>query len=151
MSGPVWQYVMCHHSASPDSDGMDTDAIERYHTEIKQPPWRDIGYHFLVEGVGAGYHTIKGRPLYMFGSHCPTSGMNRKAVGVCFVGNFDEYPMPAAQMEEGAEHIAGLCYSLKIPTSKIVFHGDFKATACPGRYFPKGSLITRVERLMTQH
>jgi hypothetical protein len=136
-----WTHVLVHHSASPDSDDIDRDPIESYH--VNQRGWRAIGYHRVYEIIGDRYHALEGRPLTWSGSHCP--GMNSRAIGVCFVGDFTHEPPPSLQLEVGAIDIAGLCYLGGIPLINILPHRDKRATACPGDSFPMGQLLKRVK------
>jgi len=125
-----WSHVIVHHTASPDSPGLEADNIRRYHLSLG---WRDVGYHYLVEHLEGGFEAVIGRPAFMAGSHSP--GWNSKALGVAFVGNFEDVGPTPAQLDVGAELIASLCYMNEIPIENILGHRDVRATACPGASF----------------
>lgn len=144
MSAPVtrWRRILVHHSAGVDTRECEAHGIRRYHVEARG--WRDCGYHFLVERVGEGWVALMGRPLHWEGSHCP--GQNREAIGVCFIGDFDEEGPPEQALDVGARLIAGLCAVLGIPLDEIHPHRAYRATECPGAAFP----LERLRHLVGQ-
>jgi N-acetyl-anhydromuramyl-L-alanine amidase AmpD len=127
-------HILIHHSAGHDGPGLDYASIKRFHTQEKTPPWKDIGYHAVVEKVGEEYVVVMGRPLHWNGAHCP--GMNAVAYGVCFVGDFTSGSVPDAQLKVGARFVAGLAHQMKIPILNIEPHRDHRSTDCPGKSFP---------------
>ncbi len=149
-----WSYIMLHHSLTKDSQTVSWQAIRRYHVETLG--WLDIGYHFGIELVGSpiignrqllkvrppqdareifegGYEILIGRPLDEEGAHCPE--MNQKALGICFVGNFDEAPVPEEQWKKGVTLVGSLIRLLDIPIPNIVGHRDYSQKSCPGKLF----------------
>lgn len=136
-----WERVLIHHSAGPDTDGLEVDNYRDYHVRVRG--WRDLGYHVVVERIAGGYEVILGRPLNMTGAHCP--GQNTRAIGVCFAGNFEAEPPPRAMLEAAAPVLAGLMDVAEIPTSEIRRHSDYWATACPGASFPMDLLRSLVD------
>lgn len=146
-----WQGAIVHHSATRDGTALDFEQIRRFHME--PPPagrgWRDIGYHAVVERVGDRFQAIDGRPVSLEGAHCPAHGQNRISLGICFVGNWEvQTDMEWGQLLAGAERIAEWCQRFGISTRRITAHRDWKATACPGHYFPMSTLIEAVERIL---
>jgi len=141
-----WIYIMLHHSLTKDGATVSWQAIRRYHKETMG--WRDIGYHFGIELIGdnpppsplnlrgelkGGYEILVGRPLDQEGAHCV--GMNQKAIGICFVGNFDESEVPPEQWKKGIELVRSLLKLLDIPIRYVVGHRDYAAKTCPGKLF----------------
>jgi len=113
-----------------------------------EPPWKDIGYHYGVELIWVnppqspltlrgeskgGYEILVGRNLDEEGAHCV--GMNQKAIGICFVGNFDLAPPPADQWAAGVLFVRSLCRVLDIPITCVVAHRDYATKTCPGKLF----------------
>lgn len=143
-----WDWIVIHHAAQPDRSLFDVAGIRKFH---KDPPpagrgWQDIGYHYLVDRVNDETECILGRPLTMHGSHAPDHGFNRKGIGICFVGNFNEVA-PSTEMLYVAvtRLIRPLCYAYGIPKNQIIGHKDTgKATDCPGKMFDLDELRAMV-------
>lgn len=139
-------HVVVHHSATKDSGSVSVSAIRRYHVETNG--WLDIGYHFLVEEVNGHYEWIAGRAIDESGAHCYQQGMNRKGLGVCFIGNYDDAPPPLAMMQFAARHLQPLLELLGIPLDRehIHPHNEFATyKSCPGKSFPLDRFITLLE------
>ena len=115
--------VVVHHSALEMYDGP--QAIQRLH--MRQRGWADIGYHYLVDGLGQLY---EGRPLNIRGAH--TGGFNTGSVGVCLLGNFDVVEPAAAQLAT-LRALAGYLRDA-FTVTHMAGHRDFQpeATSCPG-------------------
>ena len=135
-----WSYIMLHHSLTQDGQTVSWDAIRRWHmgmhpdSPYQNKPMDDIGYHYGIELVDYHYEVMVGRDLDQDGAHCFQGGMNHKAIGICFVGNFDLAPPPAAQWERGLRFVASLMRILDIPV--VVAHRDFNpGKSCPGKFF----------------
>jgi len=127
-----WRYIMLHHSATQDGATYSWDDIERYHRKVQG--WQDIGYHFGVEQIEDSYAVLVGRPLTMPGAHC--TGMNSRAIGVCFVGNYDLQSPPREMLEVAVRRLIGpLMVLFGIPSSNIIYHRDYAAKSCPGKQF----------------
>lgn len=128
-----WTHIIVHHSATIDSGTFSWAAIRKYHIEIKN--WRDIGYHAGIELIGNEYIVMTGRPLNVKGAHCEGFNMNNKALGFCFVGNYDKAIPPAEMLIKGAAHIKGWMDILGIPTDNVRGHRDYSSKSCPGKKF----------------
>lgn len=126
--------VVLHHAAA---NGVDALTIHAWH---KARGWSGIGYHYYVRKDG----TIeRGRPEWAIGGH--TSGENYHTLGVCFEGNFETDTMPEAQIASGAELLADIFSRYReIATKK---HGNYTATACPGKNFPFDTLHARARAI----
>lgn len=66
--------------------------IQIFHMESKG--WDDIAYSFLVGGDGAVY---VGRGWDFQGAH--TRGYNVKSISIAFIGTFNKYEPPTAQLD----------------------------------------------------
>lgn len=141
---PKWQRILVHHSASHDTEAMNSEAIRRYH--IEERGWVDVGYHYLVENVHGVYVAVPGRSLGKPGAHCP--GQNTVAIGVCLIGNFVAEAPSAAQLDKVSELCSELCLRFGIPVEEIHPHNRFRKTECPAKV-PVQEIRERVQRLLT--
>lgn len=117
--------IALHHMAHPTAD---VKTVESWH--INQG-WRAIGYNFWVGFDGTVY---EGRGFKLGAG---VENQNGHIISIGFQGDYHskEVKMPDAQFNAGVDIIK---YVLeKVPTiKKIGGHGEFMATACPGKYFP---------------
>ena len=127
--------IIVHHSATLDGATFSWGAIRKHHLGLG---WQDIGYHAGVELVGDHYEAMFGRPWWMDGAH--TLGQNERALGICFVGNFDDAPCPDAQLAAGAAVIGTWMRLYAIPVSEIYPHSRFQNKTCPGKRFDMARL-----------
>jgi N-acetylmuramoyl-L-alanine amidase len=138
---------MIHHSLTQDGKTVSWQAIRWWHMGLsgskdpKSPnynpytarPDRDIGYHFGIELINDHYEILVGRELDEEGAHCV--GMNARALGICFIGNFDLAEPPIEQWMVGVRFVRSLCRILMIPVVNVVGHRDFAPKTCPGKKF----------------
>ena len=149
--------IVIHHSLTPDGLTVSWNAIRRYHTSYRlegltidpaqvnglldagmpvQRPWTDIGYHFGIELVDARYEILTGRMMTETGAHCTQQRMNQRALGVCFVGNFDETPVPVPQLAAGLKLVRSLMEVFGITLGRVYGHRELAPyKSCPGRKF----------------
>jgi hypothetical protein len=120
--------VVVHHSALPFADGP--REIQRAHMGLKG--YADIGYHFLIDGLGDLYEA---RTLRARGAH--TGGHNTGTVGVVLLGNFNVIAPPARAWQTLRALIAYLHDDYDI--DYVAGHHDFQPddTECPGAYLGK--------------
>ena len=127
--------IAVHHMAHPTAD---VKTVEGWH--INQG-WRAIGYNFWVGFDGTIY---EGRGFKLGAG---VSNQNGHIISIGFQGDYHskETKMPDAQFNAGIDIIK---YVLeKVPTiKKIGGHGEFMATACPGKYFPLEEMKTLKKR-----
>lgn len=138
-------HIIIHHSLTRDSETVSWQAIRRYH--VGTLGWRDIGYHFGIEKIGRDDHKAKilqkdqyeimvGRMLTESGAHCRQRGMNRRSIGICFMGNFDLKPPPPDMWNLGLKFVTSLANVFNIPRSRICGHHEFAGyKSCPGLSF----------------
>ena len=134
----AWTHIVLHHS-----DGAVGDAalIDRYHRRTKG--WKNgLGYDFVIgNGTRSGNGEIEvGRRWrrQLDGAHCKAGGMNKKAIGICFVGDFETGHGPsAAQLLAGITLVQHLAAKFSIPSANIIGHGEVDGadTLCPGKHF----------------
>ena len=129
-------HIILHHSLTKDSETVSWGAIKRYHMEEKDPPWRNIGYHFGIERVGNDYQVLVGRMMNESGAHCPERGMNRISLGICFIGDYDAEEPPHEMWLLGQELVRSLMDVFKIPKANILGHYELAPyKSCPGVRF----------------
>lgn len=135
------RYIVLHHSDSPDHGMLKNfDDIKRWHVENNG--WRDIGYHWVIEFVGGKLVALPGRSEWDDAAACP--GKNKDGIHICCVGNFED-TIPG---DELYLFVADLCKQImaRHPIKEIGGHGDYVATACPGKNFN----VNRVRQLVKE-
>jgi len=135
LEGAGTSHIILHHSLTKDSGTVSWGAIRRYHTQDKG--WSDIGYHFGIEDVGGHYEMLAGRMPDEVGAHCTQQGMNRKSVGICCVGNFDEIEPPHEQVMCCLKLVRYLTAVWGIDAENVLGHREvaLDGRSCPGRLF----------------
>jgi hypothetical protein len=149
-----WRYIVLHHSAHSEGSlaEIDRDHRERLGTS-------GCGYHFIVgNGTGSpdGRIEVAGRwSDQKGGQHCRdsrVSDINEYGIGICLIGDLDQGPPTAAQVESTRDLIAYLQERYNIPPGNVVTHDVVakSASACPGRHFPTQALLGRERGLARQ-
>jgi len=137
----IWTHIIIHHSLTKDGLVVDSEAIKKYHIEVKG--WIDCGYNWLAENVNNEMAYIEGRLMTMYGAH--TKGMNHCAIGICLIGNYDIVEPTHLQYF----YLASLCRELMrkfgIPIYRILGHRSFSAKSCPGELFNMVKLRNYIE------
>jgi len=128
-----WTHILVHHSGAEEASAAQ---IRAYHKSLG---WRDAGYHYLIERDG---RVVNGRPPTMRGAHCVAGNMNRKALGICVIGNLENRPPTPAQREALTALVRRLAAEHRIPAANVLGHGEVPgaATACPGRHMDMPAL-----------
>lgn len=163
--------ILIHHSATVDGKVNDWEAIRKYHTSWRyageiitedrakellrrgvqgvEAPWRDIGYHYGIEYIGNDLHLHRGRPLTMDGAHEPK--VNRRAIGICFVGCFDKKEPTKDQYIMGAT-VCSMLYNLhSIAVNKINPHRLYNIhKTCPGKMFDMDALRALTQGMINE-
>lgn len=134
--------IIIHHAGVEDGPTAQWGAIRRWHTDHNG--WCDIGYHAGCELIGDHYEVLMGRPWSINGAHCV--GENDKALGFCFVGDFNNFPPPYEQVDEGARLIREWMRIYGLATTDIHPHRRYAATDCPGADFDWGYLMWAVRQ-----
>jgi hypothetical protein len=138
--------IILHHSATKDSGTVSWNAIRRYH--MNECQWLDIGYHFGIEYItdpgspDGSYEILTGRMPDENGAH--TTGQNSQAIGVCFIGNFDESPPPIGQWKQGLKLVRWLCKEFMIIKFKVYGHRNFAPKTCPGLMFDVDQFVNEL-------
>ena len=121
--------IVVHESASRWGNSA---SIRRWHVSRG---WDDIGYHAVILNgrisEKSGYEPAldgkiePGRPDNRMGMHCSADGMNRKALGVCLIGDPRDPSYPTnKQMRALVHYCAVKCTQHQIPVTNITQHSD---------------------------
>lgn len=140
------EFIIIHHSGT---DQGDATTFRKYHIEKRK--FVDIGYNYVINnGTYKPDGLIeKGRDEHIQGAHC--IGYNNKSIGICLVGNFNNYTPTTKQMESLLLLCKNIMERYNIPPEKVLGHNETgNRTDCPGKFFDmdelrkklKGELIT---------
>lgn len=142
-----WKYIVIHHSATDEGSAL---SFHNFHHQRGFE--RGLGYHFVIgngtKGKEDGHIEVAPRWIKQEdGAHCKASDMNRKAIGICLVGNFNEERVSEKQMASLAYLVKRLRKYYKIPIKNIMGHGEVPGarTECPGKYFPWKEFESRLQ------
>ena len=127
--------IALHHMAHPTAD---VKTVEGCHITLG---WRAFGYNFWVGFDGTVY---EGRGFKLGAG---VENQNGHIISIGFQGDYHskDVKMPDAQFNAGIDIIKYVME--KVPSIKnIGGHGEFMATACPGKYFPLGEMKTLKKR-----
>ena len=141
-----WETIVLHHSATEGATVEAIDAAHRQRTDANGQPWLGIGYHFVV-GDGRGLADGVIEPTFrwrdqLHGAHAGDRAHNDSGIGICLVGNFDEYPPTPRQLAATKKLIADLRATYDIDAAGVLVHRELSATNCPGKYFALNEFIT---------
>lgn len=124
-------YVIMLHTATENCSDQGTCVfrvrlIQSFH--IDSNGWWDIGYNFLVGGDGFGY---EGRGWTNEGAH--TYGYNSKAIGIAFIGTFNDVLPPPKQILAAKQLIEmGIQKGFIAKNYKLFAHRQLSSTQSPG-------------------
>ncbi|MFC7326625.1 peptidoglycan recognition family protein [Marinactinospora rubrisoli] len=135
-------HIVVHHTATANATNYTQShafalsrSIQNHHMDTNG--WKDIGQQLTISRGG---HIVEGRSqslpamrnrTFNLGTH--VSGHNDHTVGIENEGTYTSVNPPTALFNSLAATCAWLCaqYGLN-PSSAIVGHRDYNATACPG-------------------
>jgi hypothetical protein len=137
---PIYRITVHHSGDADDATGDPKNELRLFERAHKGKGWACIGYHFIIARDGTVY---EGRPLKYQGAHA-TGDNNKGNVGVCLMGNFDNRPVPKAQMASLVATLARLRKQYGIPRSEVEGHSHYKLTDCPGKYLRQ--FVTQYQR-----
>ena len=124
--------ITVHHSAEAANIGPDNFA--RYHTLSKYKGGKGypaIAYHFVIMADGEIRQCLK------MAAHSSHNGYNnKKAVGVCLCGNFEEYAPTSEQyaaLDELIDMLKGQLPRVKYLNGHCEYPKAYGRTLCPGK------------------
>ena len=138
-----------HHTGVALTDPRTAPARMRGHQRYHQRHgFTDIAYHLVIDGTGNVYEgRDRGQPGETFTDYDPTGHLL-----VTLEGNFDEQPLPGAQLDALVAVMAWACRHYGIAPDAILSHRDWASTSCPGAaahgVIADGTLARRVEAAM---
>ncbi|MFQ5953004.1 MAG: N-acetylmuramoyl-L-alanine amidase [Candidatus Omnitrophota bacterium] len=132
-----WKYIIVHHSATNKGNSM------QFNRSHLRRGWEGVGYHFIIDNgtYGKDDGQIETGPRWTKqrrGAHCKARKMNKKAIGICLVGNFSRSKPTKKQMESLTYLVNKLRKYYRIPKKRVLGHGQVRGakTECPGKRFP---------------
>ena len=141
-----WKYIVIHHSASPNASvkGMD------YYHRVERHMENGLAYHFVI---GNGHAMRDGEiaighrwTAQLDGGHLASEELNRKAIGICMVGNYDEGRPSKKQMESLRVLVDFLLVRCHLHPGAVRTHQQINPvyTRCPGRNFPAKTFLSEL-------
>lgn len=146
-----WKFVVLHHTATRTGS---VDSIHNMHLKKRDGrgnPWLGIGYHFVI-GNGQGMPDGEIQPTFRWkqqlqGAHAGDRQHNDSGIGIVLVGNFDQHEPTPHQQQSVVRLVRQLSNRFGIESTRVIGHGDIKATACPGRHFSLDALRSSLTSL----
>jgi LysM repeat protein len=138
-----WKYIVIHHSASPNATvkGMD------YYHRVERHMENGLAYHFVI---GNGHSMADGQiaighrwTAQLDGGHLASEALNRKAIGICLVGNYDDTRPTRKQMESLRSLVEFLLDRCHLKADAVKTHQQINPiyTRCPGHNFPAKTFL----------
>jgi LysM repeat protein len=142
-----WKYIVIHHSAAPNASvkGMD------YYHRVERHMENGLAYHFVIgngrsmkDGEIAIGHRWKAQ---LDGGHLASEALNKKAIGICMVGNYDEERPTKKQVESLHALVEFLLARCHLRADAVKTHQQINPiyTRCPGRNFPTKSFLKELK------
>jgi LysM repeat protein len=138
-----WKYIVIHHSASPSAS---VKGMDHYH-RVERHMENGLAYHFVIgngHSMKDGEIAIGGRwTAQLDGGHLASEALNRKAIGICLVGNFDVDRPTKRQMDSLRSLVEYLLARCHLPPDSVKTHQQINPiyTRCPGHNFPAKSFL----------
>ncbi len=147
-----WKYIVVHHSASANASvkGMD------YYHRVERHMENGLAYHFVIgngHSMKDGDIAIGGRWTgQLDGGHLASEALNRKAIGICMVGNFDVERPTRRQMESLRSLVDFLLARCHLTADAVKTHQQINPiyTRCPGHNFPTKNFLQALKEEATR-
>lgn len=135
----TWKTIVLHHSAVDRGNAAQYDGDHR-----RRGMKNGLAYHFVIgNGRGSPDGAIEVGSRWrrqLQGGHVSKDHVNRIAIGICLVGNFEKTSPTRSQLGALNTLIAYLQRDFLPTPANLLGHKDVDATLCPGRHFPLGQL-----------
>ncbi|MFA7255563.1 MAG: N-acetylmuramoyl-L-alanine amidase [Candidatus Omnitrophota bacterium] len=133
-----WTHIVIHHTATDQGSAFYVDKLH-----LDRGWDNGMGYDFLIDNGTRGktMGQIEVGPRWkkqMDGAHTKQGDWNKKAIGICVVGNYSETGLPDKMFDSLVFLVVTLQNFYRIPDQNVVGHRDVPgaATECPGKFFP---------------
>jgi hypothetical protein len=140
-----WRYIVLHHSANSAGSYA---SIDREHRQLQG--FNGCGYHFVI---GNGSESPDGQievaqrwSEQKAGAHCRDGkipDINDYGIGICLIGDVDQAPPTAKQIESARLLVAYLRERYAIAPDRVGTHALMAGTPtnCPGKNFPTSAIL----------
>ena len=133
-----WKLIVLHHSATEKGNAAKFDDYHRNKRKWKH----GLAYHFVIgNGTLSSDGGIEVGPRWekqIHGAHAGKMEINKVAIGICLVGNFESTSSPTEPQLDSLFHLVlYLCKKYNIPIDKVLGHKQLlkSRTSCPGKNF----------------
>jgi hypothetical protein len=142
------KYLTIHHAGVKDDGSVPGDEKMRrlYRFSVKDKPWGDVPYHYVIDRQG---HVFEGRSL-RFAPDTNTGYDVMGHIGICVNGDLTTQPLEESQYRSLVDLLAKLSAELNIADTRIAGHRDYSPgkTDCPGvleQYIRDGTLLEHLQ------
>lgn len=136
--------IIIHHTAGPTT--QTPKDIATYHTKpgnhICSDGCAGVGYHYMIDRAGQGYQV---NSLHTVSYH--VAGHNTTAVGICFIGNYDNI-LPTEKQLQTCKDIIRMINREVGKELPIMGHRDFADKNCPGAHVDVNAISERAYGVM---
>ena len=148
--GNRWNYIVVHHSAGTFGN---IPFLQHVHRQRQSgDPVDAIPYHYIIgngNGLPLGEIASDWRQQHnIWGMHVSASNPDRnwRGIGICLIGNFEQYPVPPEQYQSLLALTKTLMSQYGIPPERVNGHGHIhgESTLCPGRHFPMQRFLNEI-------
>lgn len=143
-----WKFIIVHHSAT----NLGNAASFHYYHKYKRHMVNGLAYHFVITNGNKGPDgAIEVGPRWkrqINGGHVKSDYYNDVGIGICLVGNFQEYAPTPKQFNSLIALIKVLQEMCDLPGKYVIGHREIKGeqTLCPGKLFP----LTRMKNIINR-
>ena len=137
-----WTTIVVHHSAIKYGNAKIYDQAHR-----QRGMKNGLAYHFIIgNGIDSGNGQIEMGPRWMnqqHGGHVRSYQVNKEAIGICLVGNFEQSTPSQKQMQAFTQLTDWLTQEVLPQRIRFAGHTDIEKNLCPGKYFPLAQMHRR--------
>jgi LysM repeat protein len=137
-----WTTIVVHHSAIKYGNAKIYDQAHR-----QRGMKNGLAYHFIIgNGIDSGNGQIEMGPRWMkqqHGGHVRSYQVNKEAIGICLVGNFEQSTPSQKQMQAFTQLTDWLTQEVLPQRIRFAGHKDIEKNLCPGKYFPLAQMHRR--------